>query len=104
MSFFEGHTPLSSARRKTLRSVTRKDCWTTQLSVSACSKAASQKTGSTAFGTLHPLSMTEFIVIRLNGAEHSDWMQCRQSLRMAIDTGNFSQPGVIDVVWNIIGV
>ena len=56
------------------------------------------------FGTLDPSSMTEFIVIRLKGAEHRDWMQSRQSLRMAIETGDLSLPGLLDVVSTIIGV
>ena len=48
--------------------------------------------------------MTEFIVTRLKGAEHRDWMQSRQSLRRAIETGDLSLPGLLDVVSNIIGV
>ena len=48
--------------------------------------------------------MTEFIVTRLKGAEHRDWMQSRQSLRRAIETGDLSLPGLVDVVSNIIGV
>ena len=56
------------------------------------------------FGTLNPFSMTEFIVTRLKGAEHRDWMHSRQSLRRAIETGDLSLPGLVDVVSNIIGV
>ena len=63
-----------------------------------------QKTASVVFGTLDPFSMTEFIVTRLKGAEHRDWMQSRQSLRMAIETGDLPLPGLLDVVSNIIGV
>ena len=63
-----------------------------------------QKTASTVFGTLDPFSMTEFIVTRLKGAEHRDWMQSRQSLRRAIETGDLSLPGLVDVVSNIIGI
>ena len=48
--------------------------------------------------------MTKFIVARLKGAEHRDWMQSRQSLRRAIETGDLSLPGLLDVVSNIIGV
>ena len=48
--------------------------------------------------------MTEFIVTRLRGAEHRDWMQLRQSLRRAIERSNLSLPDVLDVVKNIIGV
>ena len=67
-------------------------------------KRCLQKTASVVFGTLDPFSMTEFIVVRLKGAEHRDWMQSRQSLRRAIETGDLSLPGLLDVVSNIIGV
>ena len=67
-------------------------------------KRCLHKTASTVFGTLDPFSLTEFIVTRLKGAEHSDWMQSRQSLRRAIETGHLSLPGLVDVVSNIIGV
>ena len=67
-------------------------------------KRCLQKTASVVFGTLDPFSMTEFIVNRLKGAEHRDWMQSRQFLRRAIETGDLSLPGQVDVVSNIIGV
>ena len=67
-------------------------------------KRCLQKTDSTVFGTLDPFSMIEFIVTRLKGAEHRDWMQSRQSLRRMIETGDLSLPGLVDVVSNIIGV
>ena len=67
-------------------------------------KRCLQKTASVVFGTLDPFSMTEFIVTRLKGAERRDWTQTRQSLRMAIETGDLSLPGLLDVVSNIIGV
>ena len=67
-------------------------------------KRCLQETASVVFGTLDPFSMTEFIVTRLKGAEHRDWMQSRQSLRMPIETGDLSLPGFLDVVSNIIGV
>ena len=67
-------------------------------------KRCLQKTASVVFGTLDRFSMTEFIVVRLKGAEHRDWMQSRQSLRQAIETGDLSLPGLLDVVSNIIGV
>ena len=63
-----------------------------------------QKTASVVFGPLDPFSMTEFTVARLEGAEHGDWMQLRQSLRLAIETSDLSPPGLLDVVSNIIGV
>ena len=46
--------------------------------------------------------MREFFVTRLKGAQHRDWMQLRHSLRMAVETGNLSLPGLLDVVGNII--
>ena len=67
-------------------------------------KRCPQKTASVIFGTLEPFSVKEFIVARLKGAAHRDWMQSRQSLRMAIETGDLSLPGLLDVVSNIIGV
>ena len=67
-------------------------------------KRCLQKTASVVFGTLDPFSMTEFIVTRLKGGEHRDWMQSMQSLRRAIETGDLSLPGLMDVVSNIIGV
>ena len=67
-------------------------------------KRCLQKTASVVFGTVDRFSMTEFFVTRLKGAEHRDWMQSRQSLRMAIETSDMSLPGLLDVVSNIIGV
>ena len=49
-------------------------------------KRCQQKTVLVVFGTLDPFSMTEFIVTRLKGAEHRDWMQSRQSLHMALSS------------------
>ena len=57
-------------------------------------KRCLQKTASVVFGTLDRFSMTQFIVTRLKGAEHRDWMQSRQSLRLAIGTGDLSLPGL----------
>ena len=63
-----------------------------------------QKTASAVFGSLDPFSMTEFIVTRLKGAEHRDWMQSTQSVRMAFKMGDLSLPGHLVVVINIMGV
>ena len=67
-------------------------------------KRCVQKNASTVFGTLDPFPMTEFIVTRLKGAEHCDSMQSRQSLRRAIETGDLSLPGLVDVatIWPLI--
>ena len=46
--------------------------------------------------------MTEFIVTRLKGAEHRDWMMSRSSLHRAIITGELSMPSL--VVSNSVGV
>ena len=67
-------------------------------------KRCLQKTASVVFGTPDPFSMTEFIVTRLEGAEHRDWMQSRQLLRRAIETGGLSLLGLVDVVSNSNGV
>ena len=56
-----------------------------------------QKVSSSIFGSLDPFSMTEFIVTRLKGAEHCDWMMSRSSLRRAIITGELSMPSLIVV-------
>jgi len=67
-------------------------------------KRCLQKVSSSVFGSLDPFSMTEFIVTRLKGAEHRDWMKSRSSLRRAIITGELSMPSLVDVVSNIVGV
>ena len=60
------------------------------------------KIASVVFRTPVPFSITEFTVTRLKGAEHRDWMQSRQSLRMDLKTCDLSFPGLLDVVSNII--
>ena len=67
-------------------------------------KRCLQKVSSSVFGSLDPFSMTEFIVTRLKGAEHRDWMMSRTSLRRAIITGELSMPSLVEVVSNIMGV
>ena len=66
-------------------------------------KRCRQKVSSSVFGSLDPFSMTEFIVTRLKGAEHRDWMMSRSSLRRAIITGELSMPSFVEVVSNIMG-
>ena len=53
-------------------------------------KRCLQKTASVVFKTLDLCSMTEIIITRLKGAEHRDWVQSRQSLRMVIETADLS--------------
>ena len=65
-------------------------------------KRCLQKVSSSACGSLDPFSMTEFIVTRLRGAEHRDWMMSRSSLRHAIITGELSMPSLVEVVSNIV--
>ena len=67
-------------------------------------KPCLQKVSSSVFGSLDPFSMTEFIVTRLNGAEHRDWMMSRTSPCRAIITGELSMPSLVEVVSNILGV
>ena len=67
-------------------------------------KRCLQKVSSSVFGSLDPLSTTEFIVTRLKGAERRDWMMSRSSLRRAIITGELSMPSLVEVVSNIVGV
>ena len=63
-----------------------------------------QRTASSVFGSLDPLSLTEFIVNRLKGAETRDWMASRPALREAIITNDLSMPGLVDVVANNVEV
>ena len=67
-------------------------------------KRCLQKGAYSIFGSLDPFSMTEFIVTRLKGAEHRDWMMSRSSLRRASITGELSMPSLLGVVNNIMGV
>ena len=63
-----------------------------------------QKVSSSFFGSSDSFSRTEFIVTRLKGAEHRDWMMSRSSLRRAIITGELSRPSLVEVVSNIARV
>ena len=67
-------------------------------------KCCLQKVSSSVFGSLDPFSMREFIVTRLKGAEHRDWMMSRSSRRRAIITGELSMPSLVEVVSNIVEV
>ena len=67
-------------------------------------KRCLQKVSSSIFGSLDPFSMTEFIVMRVKGAEHRDWMMSRTSLCRPIITGELSMPSLVEVVSNIVGV
>ena len=44
-------------------------------------KRSLQKFASVVFGSLDPFLMTEFIIVKLKGAEHWDWMASRRALR-----------------------
>ena len=63
-----------------------------------------QKYAAVVFGSLHPFSMAEFIIVRLKGAEHKDWMACRHALRRAVVSGDFWMPSLVETVGNIVGV
>ena len=67
-------------------------------------KRCLQLTAASVFGSLDPLSMTEFVVNRLKGAETGDWMASRPVMRKAIITNDLSMQGFVDVVANIVGV
>ena len=67
-------------------------------------KRCLQKVPSSVFGSSDPFSLTEFIVTRLKGAEHHDWVMSRSSLRHAIISGELSMPSLVEVVSNIVGV
>ena len=67
-------------------------------------KRCLEKVSPSVFGSLDPFSMTDFIVTRLKGAEHRDWMMSRSSLRRAIITGELSIPSLVEVDSNTVGV
>ena len=67
-------------------------------------KRCFQRTASWKVGTLDAFLMTEIIVAHLQCAQHRDWMQSHQTLRMAIETGDSSMPGLMDVVSNMVEV
>ena len=63
-----------------------------------------QRTASSVFGSLDGLAMSEFIVIRLKGAETRDWKSSRPALKKAILTNDLDLPLLVDVVANNNGV
>ena len=63
-----------------------------------------QKCASVVFERLHPFSMTEFIVVRLKGVKHCNWMASRHVVRRAFVSGDISMPSVVEGVGNIVGV
>ena len=67
-------------------------------------KRCLEKVSSSVFGSLEPLSMTEFNATRLKWPEHRDWIMSRSSLCRAIITGELSRPSLHEVVSNIAGV
>ena len=67
-------------------------------------KRCLQKAALSVLGSLDHFSMTEFIVTRLKGAEHRDWMMSRRSLRRAIITGELSMPSLVEVVSKFVRV
>ena len=67
-------------------------------------KRCLQRTASSVFGSLDPLSLTEFIVNRLKGAETGNWLAARPALRYGIVFNELSMPGLVDGVANIVRV
>ena len=67
-------------------------------------KRCLQRTASSVFGSLDTISLTEFVVNRLKGAESRDWMASRPAFRKAIITNDLSMPGLVEVVANIVGL
>ena len=62
------------------------------------------KSISSVFWYVDPFFKTEFIVSRLKGAEHRDWMMLPSGIRRAIVTGQLSKPSLLEVVSMIVGV
>ena len=69
----------------------------------AALKRCIQRSSSLVFGTLDPFSLTEFLIVRLKGSEHRDWMVTRPALRRAIESGHLELPELLDVVANLAG-
>ena len=67
-------------------------------------KSCLLKCASVVFGSLAQSSMTEFIIVRLKGAEHKEWMAPRHALRRAVVTGDLSMPSLVELVGHILGV
>ena len=67
-------------------------------------KQCLQRTASSVSGSLDALSMTEFIVNRLKGAETRHWMASRPALRKAVLTNVLTMLHLLELVANIIGV
>ena len=67
-------------------------------------KKCLQKCAAVVFGSLDPSSITEFIIVRLKGAEHQDWMVSRHALRRAVVSGDLSMPSLVQVFGIIVGV
>ena len=67
-------------------------------------KRCLQRFAASVFGSLDQFSMTEIVVNCLKGAETRDWMASRPALRKSIIANDFSMPGLVDVVANIVGV
>ena len=70
----------------------------------AASKTVLSKSSISGFWDIRPFFNDRVHCYSIEGAEHRDWMQSRQSLRMDIKSSNLSLPGLLDVVSNIIGV
>ena len=58
-------------------------------------KRCLQRTASSVFGSLDPISLTEFVVNRLKGAETRDGMVSRPALRKAIITNDLSMRALL---------
>ena len=67
-------------------------------------KRCLQKVSSSGFWSLDLFSMMEFIITRLKGAEHRDWLMSRSGLPRAIISGELSMPSLLEVVRNVVGV
>ena len=67
-------------------------------------KRCLRRTAASVFGSLDPLSMTDFVVNRLRGAETRDSMASRPALRKVIITNDLSMPGLVDVAVNLVEV
>ena len=63
-----------------------------------------QKSATVMFDSLYRFSMTDFIIVRLEGAKHRDWMASRHAFRSANVSGDVSRRPLFEVVGSIVDV
>ena len=67
-------------------------------------KRCLQEVASSVFGCLNTFFTIDFIINRLKGTEHRDWLMLRSSLHRAIINNELQRPSLVEVVTNIVCV